>query len=124
MGAAVAMGLVTMPPFISSGGAGLMPSINGVPPIYVLPSGKTLFEGLVSSLMTSHWLDRYPKENDLAWWKRPVPVIVYESKKKKPGMKFSEHRQLSEAGYLHGLTFPARKVRLYPERLNTICSRT
>ena len=39
-----ALGLVTIPPFVSSGGAGLMPSINGVPPIYVLPSGKTLFE--------------------------------------------------------------------------------
>jgi CRISPR system Cascade subunit CasA len=122
--AAVAMGLVAMPPFVSSGGAGLMPSINGVPPIYVLPSGKTLFESLAASLMTHHWLDKYPKDNDLAWWKRQVPVVVHESKKRKPGMKFSEHRQLSDVGYLHGLTFPARKVRLHPERLETTCSRT
>ena len=122
--AAVAMGLVTMPPFVSSGGAGLMPSINGVPPIYVLPSGKTLFESLAASLMAFNWLDKYPKDNDLAWWKRPAPVVVHESKKKKPGMKFSEHRQLSEVGYLHGLTFPARKVRLHPEYLDAVCSRT
>jgi CRISPR system Cascade subunit CasA len=121
---AAALGLVTMPPFVSSGGAGLMPSINGVPPIYVLPSGKALFDSLAASLITSSLLNKYPKDNDLAWWKRPVPVVVHESKKKKPGMKFSEHRQLSEVGYLHGLTFPARKVRLHPERLNAICSRT
>lgn len=121
---AAALGLVTMPPFISSGGAGLMPSINGVPPIYVLPSGKTLFESLVASLITSGLLNKYPKDNDLVWWERPVPVVVHESKKKKPGMKFSEHRQLSEVGYLHGLTFPARKVRLHPERLGAVCSRT
>lgn len=122
---AVAAGLVTMPPFISSGGAGLMPSINGVPPIYVLPSGKILFESLAASLLTARWLDKYASaQSDLAWWRRTVPVVIQESKKKKPGMKFTEHRQLGEVSYLHGLTFPARKVRLHPEHLNTICSRT
>jgi CRISPR system Cascade subunit CasA len=121
---AAALGLVTMPPFVSSGGAGLMPSINGVPPIYVLPSGKTLFESLAASLIASSLLDKYTNDNDLAWWKRSVPVVVSESKKKKAGMKFSEHRQLSEVDYLHGLTFPARKVRLHPERLDVACSRT
>lgn len=122
---AVAAGLVTMPPFISSGGAGLMPSINGVPPIYVLPSGKILFESLAASLLTARWLDKYASaQSDLAWWRRTVPIIIQESKKKKPGMKFTEHRQLGEVSYLHGLTFPARKVRLHPEHLNTICSRT
>ncbi len=116
--AAVAAGLVTMPPFVSSGGAGLMPSINGVPPIYVLPSGKTLFESLAKSLMKNA-----TREGDLAWWKR-TKVIVHESKKKKAGMSPREHRQLGEVGYLHGLTFPARKVRLHPERLNATCSRS
>jgi len=123
--AVVALGLVTIPPFITSGGAGLMPSINGVPPIYVLPSGRTLFESLAASLLTEHWLDKYVSvQNDLAWWKRTIPVVVQESKKMKPSMTFSEHHQLSEVGYLHGLTFPARKVRVYPERMNAICSRT
>jgi CRISPR system Cascade subunit CasA len=117
--AAAAAGLVTMPPFVSSGGAGLMPSINGVPPIYVLPAGKTLFESLAESLIKNATSD-----DDLVWWKRPVPVIVHESKKKKAGMGAREHRQLGAVGYLHGLTFPARKVRLHPERLNTVCSRS
>jgi len=122
--AAVAAGLVTIPPFVSSGGRTLMPSINGVPPIYVLPSGKTLFECLAASLLSARWLDKYTVEYDLAWWKRDDPVIVHESKKKKPGMKFTEHRQLGEVGYLHGLTFPARKVRLHPQYTNEYCSRT
>ena len=122
---AVASGLVTLPPFVSSGGAGLMPSINGVPPIYVLPSGDTLFKCLVASLLTEHWLDRYPLvQNDHAWWKRKIPVTIQESKKKKPNMNFSDHHQWSEVSYLHGLTFPARKVRLHPKRLNTVCSRS
>lgn len=122
---AAAAGLVTMPPFVSSGGAGLMPSINGVPPIYVLPSGKTLFESLTASLISARWLDQYATTgDDLAWWKRPAPTIVHKSNKKKAGMSFRVHRQLSEVGYLHGLTFPARKVRLHPERLNAVCSRS
>jgi CRISPR system Cascade subunit CasA len=123
--ASVAAGLVTMPPFISSGGAGLMPSINGVPPIYVLPGGKTLFESLAASLLSSKWLDAYQTaDDDQAWWKRPAPIAIYESKKKQAGMSVKEHRQLSEVGYLHGLTFPARKVRMHPERLNTVCARS
>jgi CRISPR system Cascade subunit CasA len=123
--ASVAAGLVTMPPFVSSGGKGLMPSINGVPPIYVLPGGKTLFESLAASLLSSKWLDVYQTtDDDLAWWRRPARIIVHESKKKQAGMSFREHRQLSEVGYLHGLTFPARKVRLHPERLDVACSRS
>ena len=121
----VAVGLVTMPPFVSSGGKGLMPSINGVPPIYVLPGGKMLFESLAASLLSSQWLGVYQTiDDDLAWWERPARIIVHESKKKQAGMSFKEHRQLSEVGYLHGLTFPARKVRLHPERLNAVCSRS
>jgi CRISPR system Cascade subunit CasA len=124
--ATVAAGLVAIPPFISSGGAGLMPSINGVPPIYVLPGGRTLFESLTASLISAQMLaDDYPtKQGDLAWWKRPVPVQVEQSKKKTSQMSLRESKQLSQVGYLHGLTFPARKVRLHPEYLNAVCSRS
>lgn len=124
--AAAAAGLVAMPAFVSSGGPGLMPSINGVPPIYVLPAGKTLFGSLASSLISAQTMadDYATKQGDLAWWKRFVPVRVQESKKKAASMSVRESKQLSEVGYLHGLTFPARKVRLHPERLDTICSRS
>lgn len=121
-----ALGLITLPAFISSGGAGLLPSINGVPPIYVLPGGATLFEKLLASLLAGS--GRYqpvpPNSGDLAWWHRPVPVRVRESKKKSPNISLAESGQLSSVGYLHGLTFPARKVRLHPEPLNAVCSRS
>ncbi|MCB0195948.1 MAG: type I-E CRISPR-associated protein Cse1/CasA, partial [Anaerolineae bacterium] len=45
-----AKGLLVIPAFASSGGAGIKPSINGVPPIYVLPGGQTLFASLCASL--------------------------------------------------------------------------
>lgn len=123
--ATAAAGLVTMPPFVSSGGAGLMPSINGVPPIYVLPGGRTLFEMLMASLISASLLeDNYSSADRDVWWKRAMPVIVHESKKKKAGMSARQHRQLGTASYLHGLTFPARKIRLHPERLNAVCSRS
>ena len=38
--ASAAAGLVTIPAFATSGGAGIRPSINGVPPLYVLPDGR------------------------------------------------------------------------------------
>ncbi len=118
----VAAGLVTIPPFVTSGGAGLMPSINGAPPpIYILPGGRTLFEILSASLISGTNLgdDYAVTTGDQIWWKRKLPV-VRESKKN--GTR--KYRQLDEVGYLHGLTFPARKVRLYPERLSAICTRT
>jgi CRISPR system Cascade subunit CasA len=124
--ASAALGLVAMPPFVSSGGPGLMPSINGVPPIYVLPGGTSLFEQLVSSLLASsgNYAPLAPDSGDLVWWRRTVPTVVVGSKKKSTKVSLAESKQLSAVGYLHGLTFPARKVRLHPERDNTVCSRS
>lgn len=117
--ATAAKGLVAAPPFISSGGPGLMPSINGVPPIYVIPSGKSLFESLCASLISIEMIkDKYVDLDHLCWWKRPIPTIVKESAKKTP------NSQLSVVGYLHGMTFPARKIRLHPEILHQACSRS
>lgn len=125
--ASAALGLIIMPPFMSSGGGGgeFMPSINGAPPpIYVLPGGRSLFESLFASLIARTQLEDQLIKKDMAWWKRPAPVIIEKSKKKKVGMNNSEHKQLSQVGYLHGLTFPPRKVRLHPEKLNMTCSRS
>jgi CRISPR system Cascade subunit CasA len=117
--ASAAKGLVTLPPFVSSGGPGLMPSINGVPPIYVIPGGKSLFESFCASLISLEMTkDLYGVEVDhLCWWKR-VDNIIKESKKKIPSS------QLTVVGYLHGMTFPARKIRLHPEILHQTCSRS
>jgi CRISPR system Cascade subunit CasA len=107
-----ARGLLTIPAFASSGGAGIKPSINGVPPIYVLPGGETLFESLAASLVLPD--PRYQPAaasttKDAVWWRRE-PIV--------------EHKAIvHEVSYLHSLTFPARRVRLHPEPLNAPCSR-
>ncbi|RMG91327.1 MAG: type I-E CRISPR-associated protein Cse1/CasA, partial [Chloroflexi bacterium] len=105
-----AKGLVTMPVFTLSGGAGNRPSINGEPPLYVLPGGNSLFYSLVASLTIPDFQPTQRSE-DLAWWDRPIPVIV----KKK-----SEVRRV---GYLHSLTFPARRIRLHPTKMTGQCTR-
>jgi CRISPR system Cascade subunit CasA len=107
-----ARGLLTIPAFATSGGAGIKPSINGVPPIYVLPGGETLFESLAASLVLPD--PKYQPAaastmEDAVWWKRE-PIVE---------LKASVH----EVSYLHSLTFPARRVRLHPEPLHESCSR-
>lgn len=103
-------GLLTIPPFASSGGAGIRPSINGVPPIYILPGGETLFHSLVASLTTPHYQpDIADQDNDTPWW-RHDPVV-------------GKSAEVLRVGYLHSLTFPARRVRLHPEPMARPCSR-
>jgi CRISPR system Cascade subunit CasA len=107
--ACAARGLVTIPPFVSSGGRGLKPSINGVPPIYVLPGGATLFESLVASLVLPDYQPAVRSwEADFPWWLHPPVVSTGD---------------VVEVGYLHSLTFPARRVRLHPERATGPCTR-
>lgn len=104
-----ARGLVTIPAFTSSGGRGLKPSINGVPPIYILPGGTSLFESLAASVLLPDYLPAArTAKHDLAWWARS-PIV--------------QMQEVYEVGYLHSLTFPARRVRLHPQRLEARCTR-
>ncbi len=108
--ACTARGLLTIPPFASSGGAGIKPSINGVPPIYVLPGGVTLFERLWASLMLPEFQPSAASSTkDAVWW-RHDPIVAYKA-------------EVREVGYLHSLTFPARRLRLHPEQVDTPCTR-
>ncbi len=106
--------LTALPAFATVGGRGLKPSINGVPPIYVLPEGQSLFESLVRSLVLPGYQPPTRSQTyDLAWWERkPKPIVELD-------------REVIEVGYLHSLTFPVRRIRLHPERLDdsTLCSR-
>ena len=117
-----AKGLIMIPPFASSGARGLrgyylIPSINGVPPIYVLPGGQSLFESLAASLIRPTYYPTVPRDDgDLPWWERNTPTTVVSSEKGKAS-------QITAVGYLHGLTFPERKLRLHPEALSCSCSR-
>ena len=108
--ACAARGLMTIPAFSTSGGAGIKPSINGVPPIYILPGGGSLFESLTASLICPEWQPQIAsRKKDDVWWVRK-PVV-------------GKGVEVREVGYLHSLTFPARRIRLYPEQLDRLCSR-
>jgi CRISPR system Cascade subunit CasA len=110
--ACAARGLTTVPAFATSGGAGIKPSINGVPPIYVVPGGDTLFESLASSLVLPGFQPAAASASeDVAWWRHEATV--------------EEKAIVHEVGYLHSLTFPARRVRLHPEPMGAHerCSR-
>lgn len=104
--------LLTIPPFISMGGRGYRPSINGIPPLYVLPMGRNLFESLALSLILpdeSYWPKAASKGNDLPWWLHPVEI--------------KKGAEVIEVGYLQSLTFPARQIRLHPLHLDGLCTR-
>ncbi|MHB1295322.1 MAG: type I-E CRISPR-associated protein Cse1/CasA [Anaerolineae bacterium] len=108
--ACAARGLAMVPPFATSGGAGIKPSINGVPPIYVMPQGETLFASLAASLLCPPFQPKAASHGtDRAWWRRPPCV--------------GRGEVTTDVGYLHSLTFAARRVRLHPELLNAACTR-
>jgi len=109
--ACAAAGLVTIPAFATSGGAGIKPSINGVPPLYVLPSGPTLFRSLALSLLAPAYLpsDEWGDDDDMPWW-------LSDNRVPRAG-------RVQSVGYVQGLTFPARRVRLYPSDRVGTCSR-
>ena len=102
--------MTSVPAFASSGGAGIKPSINGVPPIYVLPSGKSLFESLALSLILPDYQPevRSKKQDNASWLRKPI---------------VKRDMELSEVGYLHSLTFLARRIRLHPKPSSIPCTR-
>lgn len=109
--AIVAAGLVAMPAFVSSQGRGLAPSINGVPPIYVLPAGRSLFDTLVAGLLLPMFRPSMAaKKQEQVWWKRK-PIVERD-------------KEVSEVDYLYSLTFPARRIRVHPQWREVICSRS
>lgn len=107
--ACAAKGLVMIPAFATSGGRGIKPSINGVPPIYVLPGGPSLFHSLTLSLIAPPYQPAIASSHDTPWWEH-VPVVL-------------RGHELLDVGYIESLTFPARRVRLHPEQQPGLCSR-
>lgn len=105
-----ALGLIAIAPFASSGGAGIRPSINGVPPLYVLPYGDTIFATLALSLVTPGYQPEIADSSDKPAWRRE-PIV-------------KRNHGVLGVGYLESLTFPARRVRLFPERVSGYDSRT
>jgi CRISPR system Cascade subunit CasA len=108
--ATAARGLITLSAFATTGGAGIKPSINGVPPLYVLPAGETLFETLALSVIAPEYQPRIRSERDKPAWARDGVT--------------ERGKEVLQVGYIESLTFPARRVRLFPERRGGYCSRS
>jgi CRISPR system Cascade subunit CasA len=88
--------LTTIAPWMTAGGAGLSPSINGAPPVYALVKGNNLFETSVLNLCAMP-LQYASDEDRPAWrWTREVGG------------------ERAEAGYLESLTWMPRRIRLTP----------
>jgi CRISPR system Cascade subunit CasA len=95
---ASAVGLLsTIAPFMTAGGAGLSPSINGAPPIYVLIRGFNLFETICLNLCALPF-DVPPLEDDAPSWRSQKPI---------GGEKIG-------SGYLESLTWMPRKLQFTP----------
>lgn len=105
-----ARGLVTIPAFAMSGGSGIRPSINTDPPVYIFPIGRSLFETLVCSIIAADFLPRTadPNRADRAAWTAEFTV--------------QKGLEVSTVGYLESLTFPARRMRLFPRIGKTTCT--
>lgn len=106
----LAGGLSTIAPFATTGGRGFRPSINGVPPLYVFPGGRNLLESLALSLLLpeNRPAAAFGSHDAPAWDRDPVVALSGE---------------MLEIGYLQGLTWAARRVRLQPERMTMPCTR-
>ncbi len=89
--------LTTIAPFMTAGGAGLSPSINGAPALYALPVGANLFETIVLNLP----LNQDQEEgNGTVAWRTSTP----------PGTS------LSQATTVEALTWRPRRIQLLPEQ--------
>ena len=87
--------LTTIAPFMTAGGAGLSPSINGAPAIYALPLGRNLFETLVFNIP----LRRQDSGNGVVAWRSNRP----------PG------QERTEATTVEALTWRPRRIQLVPK---------
>lgn len=103
--------LVTIPTFASSGGAGIKPSINGVPPIYLLPIGDTLAQTLTLSLTTPGFQPKIAAGDraTIAAWNGATTVL--------------KNAETIAVGYLESLIFPARRMRLQLVESAARCTR-
>lgn len=105
-----AKGLVILPAFATSGGQGIKPSINGVPPLYVLPVGGSLFRTLLLNYVLPGHRPRDAGAPD------PGPCWL--------GSGVVGHKEeRASVGFVESLTWPARRVRLLAPVADGACSR-
>lgn len=105
-----AKGLVMLPAFATSGGQGIKPSINGVPPLYVLPVGRSLFETLLLNYVLPTYRPPHAAAPD------PGPYWLTDG-------VVGHKEERAAAGFVESLTWPARRVRLLAPVLEGACTR-
>lgn len=88
--------LTTVAPFMTAGGRGRSPSINGAPGIYVLPAGRNLFETTILNLPLR--MDQESGDGRVAWRSTGSPC-----------------RERSEATTAEALTWRPRRIQLIPD---------
>jgi CRISPR system Cascade subunit CasA len=98
--ACAARGLVTLTPFAQSGGAGIKPSINGEPPVYVWLTGRTLFESLALNVILPTYRPQAADVADRPSWRGERIVAAKDER--------------AGAGFVESLTWLPRRVRLLP----------
>ncbi|MHB9130026.1 MAG: type I-E CRISPR-associated protein Cse1/CasA [Armatimonadota bacterium] len=96
--ACCAKGLSALPAFATSGGQGIKPSVNGVPPVYVFPQGASLFQTLLLNYLLPAYRSKR-QDSGLAW--QGEGVVGYKEER-------------STVGFFSSLTWQARRIRLFP----------
>ena len=95
--------LATVPSFMTAGGTGFSPSINGAPPWYLVVHGRSLFE----TLLLNTWVNRI---SDLD--PDPIPLGAPTWRRERDASDGS--RVTSRPSYLESLTWTPRRIRLLP----------
>ena len=98
--AAAARLLTTLAPFMTAGGAGLAPTLNGAPPWYALILGETLFGTLCRNAFV---LDRQRLALGKPAWRNDEPLNSSE--------------RCIKADLLEGWTWRPRRIQLVPTQL-------
>lgn len=93
--AAAARILCAVPPFMTAGGAGLSPSINGAPPWYALVRGNNLFETILYNCPAIDF-----KRTDLPAWRWEKAI--------------GKNEEIVATGLLRGFTWQPRRIQLIP----------
>lgn len=87
-------GILSAQIFCTAMSGGYPSNVYGAPPMFYLPKGSNLFEGLVLSMVTV--TSEEPGASEL--WRNPSEIIPKE--------------EVTSAPLLYGLFFPARRIRL------------
>jgi CRISPR type I-E-associated protein CasA/Cse1 len=100
--ASCARALCAIPPFATSGGVGFSPCINKTPPVYVLVTGKNLFETIVLN-MPSIPIEENSGTGPVAWESDEI----------------TSSGEIGAVSTLQGMTFQSRRVHLFPGEKGT-----